>query len=744
KTFIFGVLITVLLLNGIYAANETGLQQVGQWIGDIYCSRVFVHNQKAYIYDSVQLVIVNVSDPTSPQKLGEITLPMDIMDLYVSGDYAYAVTSFGYFSEGNEGYNDHDGLRIIDISNSSSPQQVGFYHKLVPQCVYVSGQYAYVGSGDLNQFYSGSFDIVDITVPWSPQLTGRHSGDAIYDILSVEGTTYAVYYNRFHLGATGGVITVDTSDPTSPQLMNYFVTYRFILDIYDGDALPRTISRTNNLLLLTTDTASGGEYNRLFILDIPEPGTVTHLSTYEHPGPCYGLDVSGVYIYITSGDDLKVLDISDPFSPAAAVQPYTSGAPMDVFVSGDYVYVAEANNGLVILSAAGINTPPFGTFETPGEGAVTSGSIPVSGWVLDDKDIESVKIFRSPAADEGGSPVYLGDAVLVEGARPDVEQAFPAYPMNSRAGWGYMLLTNYNMPNQGNGPVTLIALTTDSNGAQTTLGSKTITLDNAHAVKPFGAIDTPAQGGTASGPNYINWGWALTPLPNTIPFDGSTINVYVDGINLGHPVYNLYREDIAGYFPGYNNSSGAVGYFFLDTTGYAEGVHTIAWSVTDDAGNSEGMGSRYFIIRQASNQDGTAAIKQRKSINPNQAIKRSFILTDTLSPVKTRKGFLTDAPMKTLFPDENGMIRVEIRELDRIEIHLEAEADSIPNTFNTQSPAFSLLSPQPVGSFFDRDKGIFYWLPGPGIKGTFELEFIITGIYGEASRKIIQVTISKK
>jgi hypothetical protein len=157
------------------------------------------------------------------------------------------------------------------------------------------------------------------------------------------------------------------------------------------------------------------------------------------------------------------------------------------------------------------------------------------------------------------------------------------------------MLTNY-LPFQGNGTFIIYAKTTDKEGNEVTLGSKTITCDNANAVKPFGALDTPGQGGIASGNAYVNFGWALTPQPNTIPIDGSTINVWVDGVPLGQPVYNQYREDIATLFPNYNNSSGAVGYFYLDTTAYLNGVHTIAWSAKDNADNQDGIGSRYFTI----------------------------------------------------------------------------------------------------------------------------------------------------
>jgi len=93
------------------------------------------------------------------------------------------------------------------------------------------------------------------------------------------------------------------------------------------------------------------------------------------------------------------------------------------------------------------------------------------------------------------------------------------------------------------------------------------------------------EGGSASGKNFVNWGWALTPRPNTIPIDGSTISVFVDGVNLGNPHYNIYRSDIATLFPGFANSDGAVGYFYIDTTTYKDGIHTIQWSARDDNGN---------------------------------------------------------------------------------------------------------------------------------------------------------------
>jgi hypothetical protein len=95
----------------------------------------------------------------------------------------------------------------------------------------------------------------------------------------------------------------------------------------------------------------------------------------------------------------------------------------------------------------------------------------------------------------------------------------------------------------------------------------------------------------------VVFGWALTPPPAAIPTDGSTIWLVIDEALVGHPVYDQYRSDIAGLFPGYSNSNGAVGYSILDTTTLTNGMHTVAWSVPDSLGRVDGLGSRYFWVQ---------------------------------------------------------------------------------------------------------------------------------------------------
>jgi subtilisin family serine protease len=437
---------------------------------------------------------------------------------------------------------------------------------------------------------------------------------------------------------------------------------------------------------------------------------------------------------------------------------YTAGSYFGTITVADPGAINSPQNVVVTLTVknASQDEAPFGTFETPLDGAVIRGSVPLTGWALDDLDVVGVKIYRQA----GAGLVYIGDAIFVEGARPDVAQTYPGYPKNYQAGWGYMLLSNF-LPNGGNGPFVLTAIAEDVSGKQTILGSKTVNADNANAVKPFGAIDNPVPGGDASGANYRNSGWVLTPLPNKIPENGSTINVYVDGVYLGHPTYNIYRSDIAQLFPTYANSSGAHAYLDIDTTAYSNGIHTIYWTAADNAGNADGIGSRYFTIRNLEERP-TQGTEQ----NGNPAWTSDFlskIPSDNSSPVEVIKGCNRNGEPIKSYPDETGIITIKIRELERIElrfdenrtqVEVEVEEKSSKNSkFIIQNSKFysgyqvigDQLRPLPIGSTLDAKRGVFYWQPGPGFFGPYEFVFIKNRSQHEAEiKKNIKIIIVPK
>jgi len=250
---------------------------------------------------------------------------------------------------------------------------------------------------------------------------------------------------------------------------------------------------------------------------------------------------------------------------------------------------------LVTVTQAGPFTDAaFGFIDTPADNTTgISGAMSVTGWALDDVGVARVSIFRDPVAGEPDAPIFIGDATFVDGARPDVQAVFPAFPGASRAGWGLQILTNM-LPGGGNSTYRLLVFAEDTEGHTTLLGTRTFTAANDSATIPFGTIDTPTAGQTVSG-TITNFGWALTPQPAFIP-SGSTIDVLVDGVVVGHPTYGFARSDIDTFFPGFMNSGAAVGFFMLDTTTLANGLHTIAWVVHDNLGGTQGIGSRVFFV----------------------------------------------------------------------------------------------------------------------------------------------------
>jgi hypothetical protein len=393
----------------------------------------------------------------------------------------------------------------------------------------------------------------------------------------------------------------------------------------------------------------------------------------------------------------------------------------------------------------GLSGAPFGFLESPANGTTgISGSIPVTGWVLDDIQVDSVMIYL----EQGKNLVYIGKALFVEGARPDVEQAYPNYPFSQQAGWGYMMLTNY-LPGQGNGTYTIKAAAADQEGNRVTLGRTTITCDNANAVKPFGALDTPAPGATFWGGHCSHEGWVLCPQPQHIPLDGSTIDVVIDGITRGHPQYGIYRKDIAKLFPGYANSDGAGGIFKLPANTLAEGLHTIHWVVKDSAGHRDGIGSRYFWVKYSDiatslSLTPTADAEQKKSPSPTFAFNHDTHHWKTLrastNPVWMAQGDPQTAKDHIVYPNSKGNILVNIKEVEWLKIRFSLEKSDITGYMVVGNR----LTPLPVGSSLDRQTGTFYWYPGPGFLGMYHLVFLSHDEKNEPVHQEVQVEIAMK
>ncbi len=228
-----------------------------------------------------------------------------------------------------------------------------------------------------------------------------------------------------------------------------------------------------------------------------------------------------------------------------------------------------------------------------------------------------------------------------------------------------------------------------------------------------------------------------------IPTDGSTIMVFIDGVPIGRPTYNQPRADIATLFPGRANTNGAVGYLQFDTRQLANGVHTIAWGVSDSAGNAEGIGSRYFTVLNGASSSMLSADTVTNAVSTFAAPTRESAPSASQStgqrvssldwvpvvdqPAYVQKGFASSAPLEISDVTASGASSVKAEELGLVRVTLGTPVSADTDGYEGYLVSGSKLAALPAGSFLDRKTGEFFWQPGPGFVGTYEFLFVRNG-----------------
>ncbi len=535
---------------------------------------------------------------------------------------------------------------------------------------------------------------------------------------------------------------------------------------------PSSGNTTATLRFAATKAGAGGE---LVSVTAPQTVTVTYTGS---PAPQWTASANQPWAQVTNGTGTGAGTFSVGIvNPGNVIAGSTSLSATVTLTAANTGTSAGVTVTLTVQQQAGQTTAPVGQVDTPAQNATgAQGAITMTGWVVDDVGVSHVRIYRqclgfdNPAACQpvlGTSVVFVGEASVISGARPDVEALYSTLPAANSAGWGFLILSNLlpNIPAMstaggGVGTFMLHAVATDMEGHQTRLGRNvndgtptTVTVANDTIAKPFGAIDTPGQGATVSGTLH-NFGWALTPDPGTtvlIPVTGSTINVFIDGAPVGTATYNLCRgsvgnpvpagvlcdDDVSSIFRGtgttYRNldaARGPIGLRTIHTASLTNGLHTISWGVTDSASRAEGIGSRYFNVLNAGADaavSGRAACDVRgasgdAACDPN--VGRGFSRADpNAGPVWARTGFDLQSSYLQLATNAEGVPQVRIPELGRVEL-------LIPGVVDGALFANGTTRDLPIGVGIDRERGVVTWAPGPGFLGTYRLMFEVQGSEG--------------
>jgi hypothetical protein len=188
-------------------------QQVYYYTSPGFFNGIFVDNNYAYIAGGLpNLTILDISHPGSPVLVSEFTNIVGwSYDVFVTGNYAYL-------------NNATNGLRIINISDPYSPWEEGYFENVDNIfAVYVSGYYAY-----LPDRYENLLRIVDISNASTPFQISSIDVQEARDVHVDSNYAYVV-------GSWSGLRIIDISEPHSPFEAGYFDTKGYAREVYfDG------------------------------------------------------------------------------------------------------------------------------------------------------------------------------------------------------------------------------------------------------------------------------------------------------------------------------------------------------------------------------------------------------------------------------------------------------------------------------------------------------------------------------
>ncbi len=365
------ILATVLALATIALSAPAPVAQiVGHWGGA--CDKTAVSEGFACVSRGLDLVTLDVSDPTHPKELGETVLPAPPASMKIRDRYLYATlgeagmlvidihkpekprivakldtpgnaTQFDFCGRYLYVADGKDGLQIIGITNPRKPvlivaADLGLVEPVVG--IAVSGNTACVTS-------TSEFVVLDTSDPAHPKIASKISDIDYYcprfGPVTVSGTcayTFDGAEMRF----------VDISDPTSPILEDDYLT----LDTY-GSRADFAVSENRAYIVSYQAWPPVFRDQGLNILDISDHSNVKRI--YRTPVSAKGVAVDGGLVYMCGTTGLSILDPGALQPPLAANNGYLNDSVQDMAVQGQYAYLAVEPNVLKVVDISDMAAP---------------------------------------------------------------------------------------------------------------------------------------------------------------------------------------------------------------------------------------------------------------------------------------------------------------------------------------------------------------------------------------------------
>ena len=273
------------------------------------------------------LTIVDISSPSAPAVVGDVTVSGNAYDVIVVGSRAYVLAD----DLTNGGY-----LHIVEVANPAHPSIVQTMPLgETPRGVEAIGSYVYAGDE--------KFHIVDVHLPSSPHIAGLYPGWS---------SRRAAIMQHYAFSADRDLRVVDITRPNNPRVIG---AYDFPGRALDMEARPLHSGAPGFLYIAADDSG-------LRIIDVRHPAhpvETGHIDTWSAKRVALWRQYALVAAF---SDGLRVVDITDPAHPTE-VGAYTGATVSEVAVADHYAYVPykEPTSGTVGLRIIDLSSPSHPT-----------------------------------------------------------------------------------------------------------------------------------------------------------------------------------------------------------------------------------------------------------------------------------------------------------------------------------------------------------------------------------------------
>jgi len=215
-----------------------------------------------------------------------------------------------------------------------------------------------------------------------------------------------------YVACNDGAKVVDIGNPRAPAI---------VMDIDDVDIEDLSVSGSYGYAVSMFD-------RRMYITEISDPQDPMVLSSVDFAQEPQSIFVSGRYAYVVTafrvGNGLFVFDVADPRNPVQVgsmlcdfAQDLSCSTPLDIYVSGDRVYLADFGSGIVIVDISDPARPVVvGKVEkngtnTPGSDSLCPNGVHVTGSLayVTDNNGNCLRVLDISNPD---APVPLGSVVI--------------------------------------------------------------------------------------------------------------------------------------------------------------------------------------------------------------------------------------------------------------------------------------------------------------------------------------------